>query len=344
MLLIESLVFRKLTDADYFNINKPPGMEEGGGGQSYIDISTSGVTPSNWEDFFKGVPKSIETTGPKWEVPIRSLGVDSGVQNVFIGQRRKTSVSIRRQKLDSRESNRIYAWKPNLTGFPEPSDPSVREPIENLCVYIAKLSDGDFWAGWFQKSEPESDWPTNESINKMFLDEEGYIKFSGDVYFDVSTPKWPFKLSSTTTIIEDEDDVGEDILFNEDEISPEGIPPTVVETIRRVRKRNTKAVKKLKTLYEGKCQISGEKFTFKKRNGDLYSEGHHLIPLGKGGADSIYNIVVLSPLIHRMFHYAEVEEFDLNDIKDNKLTIIINEDDYTITWHPEHAKIVMSAA
>lgn len=344
MLLVDSLVFRTLTETDYFNINKPSGMEKGGGGQSYIDISTSGVTLDNWNVFFKDVPKSIGNNGSSWEVPILSLGVDSGVQNVTIGQRRKSSVSIRGQKIQSRASNRIYAWVPDFTGFPQPKNPSIREPIEHLRVYIAKLSNGEFWAGWFQKDEPDSGWPTNEAIDKMFSDDDGYIRFNGDVFFDMGTPKWPFKLTYASTIIEDEDDVGDENLFNEDEISDDGISSTVIETIRTVRKRNINAVKKLKKLYGNKCQISGEKYTFKKRNGDLYSEGHHLIPLGEGGADSIFNIVILSPLIHRMLHYAAVENFDLKNIKDNKLTIKINGNDYIIFWHPDHTKIVMSYA
>ena len=108
----------------------------------------------------------------------------------------------------------------------------------------------------------------------------------------------------------------------------------------KVRERNTKAVRKLKKLYEGKCQISGTKFTFKKQNGQYYSEGHHLIALGKNGSDSARNIVIVSPLIHMMLHYANVEGLDLKKIKDNKLTFKMNGEEYTITWHPDHAKIV----
>lgn len=344
MLLVESLVFRKLTSADYFNINKPPGMEDGGGGQSYIDISTSAVTLANWDEFLRDVPKSMRTSGPRWTVPVRSLGVSSEIQDVIIGQRRNTSVSIREQKLLSRSSNRVNAWNPNLTGFPKPKDPTVLEDIGDLCVYIVKLTNGELWAGWFQNMVPEPGWSVNDKLYNMFSDNEGYIKFSGNVCFKTGTPSWPFKLSSVSTTIEDENYAGEDILFADDEINPDDISSTAEKKIVEVRMRNTKAVRVLKKLYRNRCQISGEIYTFKKRNGELYSEGHHLIPLGEGGADSAYNIVVLSPLIHRMLHYAEVEGLNLKEIRDNKLTIKINGEDYTITWHPDHAKKVMSYA
>jgi len=32
MQVVQSVVFRKITDADFFNINKPAGIEVGGGG------------------------------------------------------------------------------------------------------------------------------------------------------------------------------------------------------------------------------------------------------------------------------------------------------------------------
>ena len=76
--------------------------------------------------------------------------------------------------------------------------------------------------------------------------------------------------------------------------------------------RNQKIVAALKALYGGRCQLTGDQFVFKKTDGELYCEAHHLLALGSGGADSPYNLVIVSPLIHRMFHYAEVSGLDLN--------------------------------
>ncbi|MCY4492215.1 MAG: HNH endonuclease, partial [Thaumarchaeota archaeon] len=73
---------------------------------------------------------------------------------------------------------------------------------------------------------------------------------------------------------------------------------------------------------------------------EYYSEAHHLIPLGEDGADNVSNIVILSPLIHRMLHYAKVDGLDLNKIKNNKLLIKINGVKHVITWHRDHAKTI----
>jgi 5-methylcytosine-specific restriction protein A len=80
--------------------------------------------------------------------------------------------------------------------------------------------------------------------------------------------------------------------------------------------------------------------TFQKKDGSWYSEVHHLISLGENGSDSYANAIVISPLIHRMLHYAKVSAIDLSKIKNHKLKIQINDKDYEITWHPDHLKTV----
>ena len=138
--------------------------------------------------------------------------------------------------------------------------------------------------------------------------------------------------------------VGEDkdtkSYFDDDETATSNLTPKTRQSIITTRIRNNSAVKKLKALYGNKCQVTGEKYAFKKTNGQYYSEAHHLIPLGIGGADSAYNIVILSPLVHRMMHYADVDKFTLKDIRNDMLPIRINGVQYTIKWHPDHAKTV----
>jgi 5-methylcytosine-specific restriction protein A len=183
MEVLNCLIFRKLTDADFFNINKLPGSETGGGGQSYIDFSTTAIPLTKWGRFFARIDRFEGKYGrPGWKVPIKSLGANPDeIQTITIAQRRDASVSIRSQKLRSLESNRVYAWRPDITGFPQPINPRNREHIYDLHIYIAKLRSGEFWAGWYQSSRPENNWPINEKLNQMFLKDEGFIEFNGDV-------------------------------------------------------------------------------------------------------------------------------------------------------------------
>ena len=150
MIRIKYIVFRNLTQADFFNINKLPGAEVGGGGQSYIDFPVDAISIDQWEKFFDN--DNVETTqraqGPCWTFTIKSLGTAKDQQIEFY-QRRPQSVSIAAQKINSARSNRVIAWHPNH-GFPSPIDPSDRTSLsDRLCSFVLRSYDDEYWAGWF---------------------------------------------------------------------------------------------------------------------------------------------------------------------------------------------------
>jgi len=64
----------------------------------------------------------------------------------------------------------------------------------------------------------------------------------------------------------------------------------------------------LLNLYEGKCQVSG--FTFLMKNGNPYFDIHHIDAL-KG--NHLKNLIVVSPNVHKQFHYANLEQTFDND-------------------------------
>ena len=378
---VKQIVFRYLTNAEFFNINKPPGTETGGGGQSYIDFPTEAISVRSWDNFFDGalgVSKESRTQGPLWVLKINSTGLRAS-QELQIYQRRAQSVSIASQKISSLRSNRVFSWHPD-NGFPTPTDPSQRKALPgNLAVYIVRTTENDYWAGWFMDFLPCKHSETAEYLKNMLVNTEGegYAGMlnvpAGELFFDENDMTKPFALNDKATAekgadltkdrkFSEEETVKKrtakakgatykrkerteqeiiDNLFSEDETDPEDTTPEVIKVTHQVRKRNTKAVKDLKELYKGQCQITGDNLTFVKKDGTLYSEAHHLIPLGNKGADSLFNIVILSPLIHRMLHYANVSDINLDNIsKDNKLEITINGEKYTINWHPKHAEAV----
>lgn len=356
------IVYRRLTTADFYNINKPKGSEKRGGGQSYIDFPTSAVKPSDWAKFFAGQQPHQTHSGPLWRFQINSLGLGMS-QELEIGQRRPASYNIRAQKLGTQRSNRVYAWHPKHSAFPAPRDPSKRTGIPNLVIYLLRADDGDYWAGWFRAAAPGAKWQIDDRLRPMFSKDQGTIYLEPPVLFDQNDSAWPFSLAATPAqsfaglgavaapVAEQtskkriqfkaktEEETIADLLAEDFA----DVEPRKRQVSIEVLKRNTKAISALKALYRGSCQISGETLTFKKLDGVLYCEGHHLVPLGKGGADSPYNIIVVSPLIHRMLHYARVKGIDLAKIKNNRLTIEINGAEYAIKWHPKHAELVEQA-
>jgi 5-methylcytosine-specific restriction enzyme A len=342
---VESIVFRRMTYADFRHINKVGGEEAGGGGQSYIDFPVAKVSLAEWYNFLGAHTIVGAQNRPKWDFNINSLGIDD-TKTLRISQRRAASVSITSQKIQSRSANRVPSWHPN-NSFPVDYNPAS----DNLVIYIIKSTDGEFWAGWFLKNEVPANWVINDELKSLFEeDSAGVITAQTKILFNTENKDWPFYFDAQTIInqIKSDEDVEEDLL-NQDtspklaELEDDDVAPEVKERIFKIRKRNNKIVKELKKLYGGKCQITGETMTFKKKNGELYSEVHHLIPLGESGSDSYANAIVISPLIHRMLHYADVSEIDLNNIVDDKLKIKINDVDYEITWLPQHLETVQKS-
>lgn len=182
-----SLIFRRLSQADFKNISGQGGVE-GGGGQGYIDISTKGVTIDMMYNFL-GKETSMGAKGPRWEFKINSLFVQGSEQNATIYQRRDSSFCIASQKIGTRESNRINVWKTEKTNFP---DITYDEQNNPLVVFIIKDANGDFWAGWFYVNDGEK-YQMNSIVASMFIKDEGYISFSTPTCFSTDEYQWPFK-------------------------------------------------------------------------------------------------------------------------------------------------------
>lgn len=344
---VESIVFRRMTYADFRHINKVGGEEQGGGGQSYIDFPIANINLNSWYSFLGNNTSTGAGNRPKWDFNINNLGLNI-IEDLKIYQRRPASVSIAAQKLPEHSGGgkRIASWHPN-NSFPIDYNPNS----DNLVIYIIKSTDGEYWAGWFLKNVAPNNWNINDDLLSLFEEESsGMIIVQSKILFDTENKDWPFYFDGKTIInqIKNDEDVDEDLL-NQDispklaEMESEGVDPEVIERIFKIRKRNNKIVKELKKLYSGKCQITGETLTFKKKNGELYSEVHHLIPLGESGSDSYANAIVISPLIHRMLHYAEVSIIDLSKIVDNKLKITLNGEEYEIAWLPQHFETVQKS-
>jgi 5-methylcytosine-specific restriction protein A len=383
MKTLQSIIYRYLTDNDFFTMYKPRGTERGGGGQLYIDFLTSHIPVAAWEEFFDGVEQvsRVErTNGPEWIFPIYSVGLPQRTRSQIlrIYQRRPASVCIPNQNINTRNANRVYAWLP-VNGFPEPTNPRDRHSVpDGLGVFLARTKEGEIWAGWFRREDGGravcKDERAFQQLSEMLGDERsegdvGIVSLPEDaIFLDPSEAGQPLSSASADANRDEEHSdanvslhdacvplggdshPGEseermlDMLFGEDRASEVTEEQAPSETIAMIRRRNRASVAPLKMLYAHSCQITGDEFTFLKHDGTPYTEAHHLIPLGEGGADDPRNMIIVSPLIHRMLHYAKVEGIDLGRIKIEDgvptLEISINDSAYIITWHPEHARRV----
>lgn len=205
----DSLIFRKLSQADFKNISGQGGVE-GGGGQGYIDISTKGVTKEMMYSFL-GTETSMGAKGPRWEFQVKSLSLDDEEQTIAIYQRRDASFCIASQKIGTRESNRVEIWKTERTGFPDENYDEISNP---LIVYIVKTTNNTYWAGWFYLNEGYH-FKMNSATAAMFAKDDGYIKFEQDVEIDTKKYKWPFHFNFPAVIgVKENNNNNDNMKFN----------------------------------------------------------------------------------------------------------------------------------
>lgn len=78
--------------------------------------------------------------------------------------------------------------------------------------------------------------------------------------------------------------------------------PVVVSKLERERSAEIRQLVMARS--EGRCEWCNEP-GFKKHDGQIYLESHHVVPLCEDGADSIANVIALCPNDHRRAHYSE---------------------------------------
>lgn len=365
MKAVLAVVYRYLTNSDYFNIYKPPGAEAGGGGQTYIDIPTTRVSIAQWEEFLggvAGVQRAEGRNGPEWRLPVNSVGLPETQQMCLIYQRRLNTVVIANQNINTQGANRVSAWLPE-NGFPEPADPQNRRQVpQRLAVFLVRTGDEQVWAGWFHNEDGAGsicrDGGARRILRAMIPPaREVAVGMAGivstprrNLRLDEDDPHAPFASVPTGRGAarphrqrSEEEIIAH--LFAEDTASDRARSETGRRSVVQLRQRNSRAVRALKELYRQRCQLTGDEYTFRKVDGTVYCEAHHLIPLGRGGADNARNIIVVSHYIHTMLHYADVAGVDLTQIREREdgeatLDIRINGEPYTITWHRDHARLV----
>lgn len=74
----------------------------------------------------------------------------------------------------------------------------------------------------------------------------------------------------------------------------------------------------------GKCEFCGKE-GFKTSSGEFFLETHHIIPLSKGGPDTVYNVAAICPDHHREAHYGQnallIQDKLTNQIKNSIIQV-----------------------
>lgn len=204
MLFVDEIMYRHLTAADFRNIEgiKKP---DGGGGQTYIDLS--GIDPNEAVEFFKYCQidednlkaKEIEEGTPPYRVDLIQTGGVDCEYNMQVYRRRPKNYTIRDQF-----NNRFPGWSvragfPTIVGEGKPfcaggsydndeTDPYVQPIIAHLTIYIVRTINRLYFADYLSDAEIPKAWPLGFGLEKLLKASEnekaaGIIKPRGLIEF-----------------------------------------------------------------------------------------------------------------------------------------------------------------
>lgn len=175
MIPVESIWFRKLTEGDFFNIERGPNVgPAGGGGQTYIDIPNS-VRIGLFE--MLGMEEPTDEEGP-WlpaSIEAKVIGAPERTGRIRFELNRKDErrYRIAAQARQKPGSERHPAWTEEF-GFPKASDTiSSKEEGASLIaqgvhIFVVKTRDGDYFAGHTQGTELPDGWPQGIGLERLF--------------------------------------------------------------------------------------------------------------------------------------------------------------------------------
>jgi DNA polymerase III delta prime subunit len=176
--LVDAIFVRQITAADFFNIERSPETDKGGGSQTYIDIPL-GQNLSLLEKLWKflGCDPLPERSG-KWppiRITARVLSNPAVTNEIQFAPRQgvNSRYRIANQTRQKRGSARHPAWT-QAYGFPEaPNDIRSKDddripPLTNLRVYIIRTLDKQYYAGFINTADMPANWPKNVGLERLF--------------------------------------------------------------------------------------------------------------------------------------------------------------------------------
>lgn len=154
---------------------------------------------------------------------------------------------------------------------------------------LVEATDSPLPIFFFNRESDTSEWTYQGLVDVLEYD---YGPFEGD-----GRDVYRFRLQRRSEFQERVDS---------DESASDISTPRRTQTTRSRVIRNTQLITRLKSLYDNRCQLCGNRRQRGVETG--YSEGHHLKPLGSphDGPDVAENILILCPNHHADFDYGRL--------------------------------------
>ncbi len=222
--------------------------------------------------------------------------------------------------MTNEEQNRILILLSIIKQYGKATKNKVLDYLDNNKLILLSGNDTDIL-----ESRNELKWRNELAFTRYHLVKEGYLDNNERNFWTITDNGVEYFNSLKTIIVENTSDkysrltnhflkilISNEDLLDSDEAEElfqdnRELKNETIERKIKAIKRYKEIIDRLKARYSSKCQIENCEFTFKKKNGGNYSEGHHLVPLSQGGSQNEDNVVILCANHHSMFHYADVE-------------------------------------
>lgn len=171
--MIESIFVRNITNGDFWNMERSVKPKRGGG-QTFVDIPLGSIGFEKLAKFLN-VPVSVIEEHQSVVINVNSIGI-GGQSNLTFADRGESNPDryrIANQNRYSTGNERHPAWT-SANGFPELSSTVVRsedipeELTRNLKIYILKMADGNYFAGYINTSAIPTAWPKMSALQAIF--------------------------------------------------------------------------------------------------------------------------------------------------------------------------------
>ena len=177
--IIESILWRKITPGDFFNIERGEGVgPSGGGGQTYIDIPLGGnLTVQEFGRFVFGSPLSEDDQHwEQYEIEVATISAPSLRAPLIITPRRGQNrrYRIANQNRQATSNQRHPAWTAER-GFPTaPDDVTGRDDprlpdISYLKIFLARTLSGEYLGGYANARMMRAYGPKDFGLGVLFI-------------------------------------------------------------------------------------------------------------------------------------------------------------------------------
>lgn len=206
MEFIDAILYRKISNADFNNIEgrKQP---QGGGGMRYIDAA--GISPKLILYFFEYAnekylrPKApSDDTRLSYKINACALGTNIYKNIEFAPRNNRRNYNITNQLHEDRHA----AWKADQ-GFPRASvtdsDITIQALIKNLVVFIIRTNEHNYFAGFINEVDLPASWPKGCGLEKLLASnwntknpQNGVVIFNNNQVAFVNNKQCPFEIVS----------------------------------------------------------------------------------------------------------------------------------------------------